>query len=286
MSAAPPRLPAGPLSEFDDATLARLFTLVYTGYSVPVHADAATMAFMRTAFDWNLAASRALRDAGEPVAIAILATRGDAGWIGGMGVAPSHRGRGLGEVVMREVVEQARALGLKRVGLEVLVENEHAYRIYERMGFRTTRDLDVWAFPAPEFGDSRGISLRRVAFGHAQAFVRAYRTAPEPWQRADDTVAAIAANGTALEGLLATRDGYPVGAVVFRVAGRASVLQLATEPPGDPLVTRVLLAALHPDDAPQGIRWLNLPQNDPSAEFVRSLSPKLEAQQHEMELTL
>ena len=74
--------------------------------------------------------------------------------------------------------------------------------------------------------------------------------------------------------------------MVFRAAGRASVLQLATQTPGDTAATRTLLAALSRDDAPQGIRWLNLPERDPAAPFVRSLSPKLEARQHEMELSL
>jgi len=285
MSAATPQLPAGPLSEFDDAVLADLFTLVYTGYAVPMHADAAAIRFMRTSFDWDLAASRVLRDGGEPVAIAILAHRGDAGWIGGMGVAPSHRGRRLGERVMREVLDSARALGLRRVGLEVLVQNEHAFRLYEQLGFRTTRELEVWSFAPPDSGGD-GITLEPVPFVEALAFVGAHRAAREPWQRADRSLTAMHATGTALEGLLARRDGQAVGGMVFRAAGRASVLQLATAPAGDEDVARALLGALRRDDAPQGGRWLNLPANDPVAPLVHSLEPKLEARQYEMELAL
>jgi GNAT superfamily N-acetyltransferase len=281
--------PPGPLVEtaqgLDDTALAELFTLVYTGYALPVHMDAPTMRFMRVALDYDLAASRVLREGGAAVAITLLSRRGDTGWIGGMGVAPSHRGRGLGERVMREVLEAARALGICRVGLEVLVQNEHAFRLYERLGFRTTRKLDVWGFPAPDFADD-GPSLEPVAVEEAQEFVRAHRTAPEPWQRADGTVAALRGDGAVFEGLLARRGGRTVGAMVCRVAGRASVIQMATLPGEHAAATRALLASLRRDDAPQGVRWLNLPQDDPAAAYVRSLNPTLEASQHEMELVL
>lgn len=269
----------------DDTVLAELFTLVYTGYFMPVHMDAPTMRFMRVAFDYDLGASRVLREGGAAVALALLSRRGDTGWIGGMGVVPSHRGRGLGEAVMRAALDAARECGVTRVGLEVLVQNEYAYRVYERLGFRTVRELDVWAFPAPDFADD-GPSLEPAGVDAALEFIREHRAAPEPWQRAEGTLAALRADGAAFEGLLARREGRTVGAMVCRIAGRASVMQLATLPGERSAATRALLAALRRDDAPQGVRWLNLPQDDPAAEFVRSLGPTLEASQHEMEIAI
>lgn len=274
------------LAGFDDAALADLFTRVYEGYAMPVHADAALMRFMRVAFGWDLAASRVRRDGGAPVAMALLAHRGDAGWIGGMGVVASHRGRALGEAIMRDVLDSARALGLARVGLEVLVQNTHAIRVYERLGFRTTRELEVWSFPAPEFADD-GPALAPAPVAEARAFVRAHQAAPEPWQRADGTLDALLADGAAFEGLLAVRDGRTVGALVARVAGgRASVMQLATLPDETAPATRALLAALRRDDAANGVRWLNAPAGEPCTEWVRTLQPATEARQFEMELVL
>lgn len=269
----------------EDGPLAELFTLVYTGYAVPMHVDAPIMRFMRVAADVDLAASRLARDGAEPVAIALLGRRGEAGYIAGMGVAPSHRGRGLGEVVMRAVLDAARSLGVTRVQLEVLVQNTPAIRLYERLGFRHVRDLEVWSFAAPD-APAGGPAVVTAALEEAHTFVRAHRAGAEPWQRADGTLAALRADGQAFEAARAVRDGRTVGAMVFRVAGRASVVQLATLPGEEAGATRALLASLRRDDAPQGVRWLNLPVDHPAAAIVRGLGPALEAKQHEMAVAL
>lgn len=282
---APAGFTPGPVDGFDDAALAALFTRVYEGYAVPMHVDGPVMRFMRVAADVDLAASRVLREDGEPVAIALLGVRGEAGYIAGMGVAASHRGRGLGEAVMRAVLDEARGLGIRRVQLEVLVQNAAAIRLYERLGFRRTRGLEVWAFAAPD-APAGGPAAEAAPLDEAHAFTRAHRPAPEPWQRDDGTLAALRRDGAAFEGLRAVRDGRTVGAAVVRVAGRASVIQLATLP-GEPAATTLaLLAALRRADAPQGVRWLNLPADHPAAQVVSALDPKLEAAQHEMVLEL
>jgi ribosomal protein S18 acetylase RimI-like enzyme len=289
MTAPLPRAEAGAADTFDDASLAALFTLVYTGYAVPMHVDGPTMRFMRVAADVDLASSRVLRDGAEPVAVALLGVRGEAGYIAGMGVAPSHRGRGLGEAVMRAVLASARERGVRRVQLEVLVQNGSALRLYERLGFRHVRDLEVWSFPAPgpaPAGAVAGVTVTPATLDDAHAFVRAHRAAPEPWQRADGTLAALRADGAAFEALAAMRDGRTVGAAIVRVAGRASVVQLATLPGEAEAATLALLGALRRDDAPQGVRWLNLPVGHPAAAVVRALGPTLEAKQHEMALAL
>lgn len=269
----------------DDHALAQLFTLVYTGYHVPMQVDGPTMRFMCVASDLDRGASRLVREGGEAVAIAMLGIRGGEGWIGGMGAAPTHRGRGLGEHVMRAVLDSARSRGLRRVMLEVLEPNVHAIRLYERLGFRRVRDLEVWAFPAPDAPDD-GPTVEPVPVEVAHRFVLEHRTSPEPWQRADGTLAALLADGAAFEGLLAKRGDLTVGAMVTRVAGRASVVQLATLPGEAAPATRALLASLRRDDAPQGVRWVNLPASDPAAEVLRSLGLACDARQHEMELPL
>lgn len=64
------------------------------------------------------------------------------GWIGGFGIAPSHRGRGLATVLMSDQLDVARESGVRRVQLEVLTQN-WAARSYERAGFVSTRRLSV-----------------------------------------------------------------------------------------------------------------------------------------------
>ena len=55
----------------------------------------------------------------------------------GMGVAASHRGRGIGSALLRATLEAAGDAGVTRVELMVLVENVRAVALYRRHGFET-----------------------------------------------------------------------------------------------------------------------------------------------------
>ena len=53
----------------------------------------------------------------------------------GMGVAASHRGRGLGAALLRATLDAAIASGIRRVELVVRADNAAAIALYERHGF-------------------------------------------------------------------------------------------------------------------------------------------------------
>jgi GNAT superfamily N-acetyltransferase len=58
------------------------------------------------------------------------------GHVWGMYVAPEARGRGLGRVLMAELIERARGLeGLEEIVLAATVGNSHAKRVYTEVGF-------------------------------------------------------------------------------------------------------------------------------------------------------
>jgi ribosomal protein S18 acetylase RimI-like enzyme len=64
-------------------------------------------------------------------------------------VAPAQRGRGLGLLVMRELINRARRAGVSRMSLSVEQENEAALRLYRRLGFRTyTHGADTYTMIA------------------------------------------------------------------------------------------------------------------------------------------
>jgi len=50
-------------------------------------------------------------------------------------VREPFRGRGLGERLMRRLMEEARSLGARRMTLEVRVSNTRAQRLYRKLGF-------------------------------------------------------------------------------------------------------------------------------------------------------
>lgn len=64
-----------------------------------------------------------------------------AGHVYTVNVHPKQRGRGLGRLLMSACEERLRAMGMKRVLLEVNVENADAIRLYERCGYARLRLL-------------------------------------------------------------------------------------------------------------------------------------------------
>ncbi len=247
---------------------AALFNAAYEGYLVPFHLDEQQLGSMDEAFDLDLDASRiAFRD-GEPVGLGNLGVRGEDAWIGGVGVVPTARRTGVGEALMRALHEQARERGVRRVWLEVIVENTGAFALYEKLGYRTVRDVEVWSLPAAEDGDS---AEHEVSAAEAHARIRELQSGREPWQRADETVESY---GDA-RGLM-TADG----ATVFRGGGPAGgtvqLLQLAGE--AEPLLHS--LRRLGP------VSIVNLPADDPAAAALRSLGATVRIRQHEMLLEL
>ncbi|MEQ0558400.1 GNAT family N-acetyltransferase [Amycolatopsis sp. NEAU-NG30] len=64
-----------------------------------------------------------------------------------LAVAPSARGRGIGEALTRAVLDRARALGLRKVVLSSLDTMYSAHRLYERLGFVRLAERDWRPFP-------------------------------------------------------------------------------------------------------------------------------------------
>jgi GNAT superfamily N-acetyltransferase len=74
--------------------------------------------------------------------------REDEGEIRMLGVAPSARRRGIGEALVSACIERSRELGHTAVVLSSLPVQVGAHRVYARLGFRRTPDLD-WS-PLPD----------------------------------------------------------------------------------------------------------------------------------------
>lgn len=259
--------------------LAELFNRVYEGYEVPLHVDAGAVAFMHEAFDLSPERSRiAWRDE-RPIGLAMLAVRGARAWVGGMGVAAEARRGGVGEQLMRALLESARDAGVRRVQLEVLEPNTRARALYEKLGFRTFRRLEVWQWEQirPAAAPPATVLVEACDPRAARRRIATTRRAPEPWQREDATIDRLDVSTPALRAL--RTEG---GDVLYRVTdGRASVLQLAA---ADERAAGVLLESIRTRTGVSLLRYLNVPDDDPAAAAMRALGATLSAAQFEMAL--
>jgi GNAT superfamily N-acetyltransferase len=77
--------------------------------------------------------------------------KGDSLYVRGMGLAPSARGRGIGELLLRQVESFASGRGFVRLFLSTTPFLSRAIRLYERHGFRRTDDGPDNLFGTPLF---------------------------------------------------------------------------------------------------------------------------------------
>jgi ribosomal protein S18 acetylase RimI-like enzyme len=254
-----------PASGRSHAQLAALFTAGYEGYFMPVAVDESAFSFMAGTWDYDLDASLVAVDGGDDVGLCMLGIRGASGWIGGVGIIAGRRGEGIGEQLMRAVADGSASRGVEQLWLEVLVQNEPAIRLYEKLGYQVVRELEVWSLdelvlqahdvaPVP-VADVLGRSQQRPPWQRADAAV----------ERQDDARALVAGDGS-----LVYRSGN----------GVASILQAA----GDADAVRALIESL--PGGTTGVRYLNGPEGDPVNAVLETLGGACVARQHEMLLEL
>jgi ribosomal protein S18 acetylase RimI-like enzyme len=266
-----------PATDMALPALADLFNRAYEGYEVPLHVDAGAVEFMYEAFDLSPERSRiAWRDE-RAIGLAMLAVRGQRAWVGGMGVATEARRTGVGEQLMRALLDSAREAGVKRVQLEVLEPNARARALYEKLGFRVFRRLEVWQWEQP--AGAPEVAVDACDPRPARRRVAAARRALEPWQREDGTIDRLDVSTPALRAVRTAG-----GDAVYRVTdGRASVLQLAA---ADERAAGALLDAIRGRARVNLLRYLNVPDDDPAAAALRARAATCSAAQFEMALEL
>jgi GNAT superfamily N-acetyltransferase len=70
-----------------------------------------------------------------------ICDRNGFGAIQNLGIAPEHRHRGLGSLLMYRALAGFRSAGLRRAFLEVTARNEGAVKLYRQMGFSRARTV-------------------------------------------------------------------------------------------------------------------------------------------------
>ncbi len=202
--------------------------------------------------DVDLARSHRWTVDGALSGMVLLAFRGERAWIGGFGVVPEYRGRGLARRYLDETLATARASGSTSVELEVLTHNVPAVRLYEHAGFEHIAEVVVWTRGPLHPPADTDAEPRTVAYD-AATVTKLARTPASSWQREPESVAAAAP----FEALFVGVPDAPNAYAFVRRRERASVIDARAH---DPASAAALLAAL---DAQAGAHEVAL-VNEPS----------------------
>jgi len=131
-------------SQYSYDQLADIYNQARVDYIVPMPMNGKRMAEYVRDYDIDLNASAvALNSENQELGVCMLGIRADRAWITRLGVIPERRGRHIGQFLTELMLENAKALGARRVQLEVIKGNEPATRLFYKLGFEPVRDLMV-----------------------------------------------------------------------------------------------------------------------------------------------
>jgi GNAT superfamily N-acetyltransferase len=263
------------------------FNLGFTGYYLPMTQTPDGLAQMIRENDVRLQNSAVLLVNGELAGVGLVGVRAERGWLAGMGVAPQWRGQGVGARLLGHLLDQMIAIGVRRAQLEVLEMNAPARTLYERMGFRTLRQLAVYhgplrlsASPPPRDAATR---VRATTPRLALSGFDEYHTVAPAWQRDRATLEHVRGS---LDGLGLWDDGKLRAYLLFsRQSGGFAILDAGSDASSatarrDDLV-RLLRTLAEP--APESaFRTINTPPGDALGDALDLLGCPVAVRQDEM----
>lgn len=73
-------------------------------------------------------------------------------------IHPNHRGYGLGDILLRHMIDHARKMAVLNMELQVKVSNKHAFMLYVKHGFKIVRRLREY------YSDNSDAFLMQLSF--------------------------------------------------------------------------------------------------------------------------
>lgn len=269
------------LTGLSAAEIAAAFNIVYTAYLIPFVMSEAAARHHVAAYAIALDRSLLWRDdARAIIGLGALGVRGERGWVGGFGLAPASRGRGLSGPLMAVLLDRARGAGLRWVQLEVITTNDRAIHTYERAGFSRTRELlllraDAAAVPASD------ATVTAVSPATLLAGVHGLALTDFAWQRESVSLLAL----PELHGLILGAPEAPRAFVVFTASAAAVQIQALAGDAAASLVT--LTGALAKQFPGRSLRLVNEPEESPVPAALLAAGWHYESlRQYEMVCTL
>lgn len=271
-----------PFEDFLDA-----FNTAYSDYYVPIYMEHAPMLRLIERDGIDLSASWVAKEGGRVVGVGMLAQRGARGWIGGLGVVPSHRGQGIGRGIMDALIQSGHTRNLTEIWLEVISVNHPARRLYDQLGFASIRELAILECPLQNIDRSKApntsIEIKAVNAEAALLHYHKFHTLPNPWQRSYEGLAQLA---DSMDAWLARRDGVPVAyAVGWLLPYTTRFMDMALLP-GQEEALATLLDTIHQQSEGESASIINVGKNDPVYAILVAAGYQETNSQIEMALTL
>lgn len=258
----------------------------YADYYVPIQVTPDQLAAMDCFYDVDLSRSVIALVAGKPAGMALLGFREGRAWIGGVGVAPAWRRRGLARAMMTHLIAEARGAAARQITLEVIVQNRPAGSLYASLGFRERRELLTWRrssdadpLPIPRerlMPADPGRLLGSFVGGHDQ---------PASWQREPSSLRKMASR---LKGYHLDADHLPLAYCLVSGHGETVWLMDVGLGPGPESVTagRILIQALAARYLGQSLSISNVSADSALNRVLAALGFLVTVRQWEMALAL
>lgn len=130
-----------PASRFSVEELTAIYNRTRVDYMIPMPMNAVRLTEYIEAYDVDLDRSLVAMEGETMRGVAMLGVRADRTWITRLGVIPSTRRSGVGEALMRGLLEQSARLGIEFTMLEVIKNNTPAHQLFLKLGFYEVGEL-------------------------------------------------------------------------------------------------------------------------------------------------
>jgi GNAT superfamily N-acetyltransferase len=168
---------------------AALLTQGFSGYFVPIQIPLAGLLTMVRHDSVDLQLSRVLIKDEQPVGVALIARRGWTSRLAAMSIIPEARGKGIGAVCVRQLLDEARARGDKAMTLEVIEQNTPGVALYKKCGFQIQRRL--MGFTGQPQVEKPDLVLKTVDVREVARNLIAHGPDDLPWQDSGETLAQL-----------------------------------------------------------------------------------------------
>ncbi len=244
-------------ADVDRRLAAAALDSVFAQYVVPISFSEPQYAAHVAVNDIDLTASPIWYDGDDVVAAAVLGVRGRRGWLGGFGLVPEYRGRGLARELLADVLERAWRLDLDSVALEVLEQNPAARQTYVTGGFKRTRRLLTYEIDTARLN----VEAPYAPYVDAEKFIDLRLDAAPCWQIEDLSLRRLPTP------LLAV--GNASSFCIFQHHGKVAALVRACAPTAKQLAW--LVASVVAQTDAEKLSMFGVPEESQIAEGARAL---------------